>query len=281
MERIKHAIARAKQERQQQPTAVRAAPAIDEVKQDAGAANGAGELRVPDPVQIVPVDRRHLQEMRIVAHDGSEGHSQHFDMLRTQVLQRLEAASQSVFAITSPRSGCGKTVTAINLAMSIARQIEQGVLLVDLDLRKPQVARYLGIQPTAGIDDVIAGRCSPSEAMLVPDLCGHRLTVLAAPASVPNPTERIVSSTMKTVLGGLRKDPRYRLIIFDLPPMLSSDDFLAFLPQVDAALLVASAGETTVHDIAECERLIDPDKLLGCVLNKVADSPEGNYHYYG
>jgi protein-tyrosine kinase len=227
----------------------------------------------------VPVDRRHLQNMRIVAHDGSEGHAAHFDMLRTQVLQRLEAASQNVVAITSPRSGCGKTVMAINLAMSIARQIEQGVLLVDLDLRKPHVARYLGLQPTAGIGDVIAGRCSPSEAMLVPDLCGHRLTVLATPNAVPNPTEQIVSSTMRTIMSGLRKDPRYRVIIFDLPPMLASDDFLAFLPQVDAALLVASAGETTVHDIAECERLIDPDKLLGCVLNKAAES-DGNYHYY-
>jgi protein-tyrosine kinase len=279
MERIKHAIARAKQERQQQHIVARAAPAIDDTKSQAGATNGADESRAADPIPIVPVDRRHLQDMRIVAHDGSEGHSAHFDMLRTQVLQRLEAASQNVVAITSPRSGCGKTVMAINLAMSIARQIEQGVLLVDLDLRKPQVASYLGLQPTAGIGDVIAGRCSPSEAMLVPDLCGHRLTVMATPNAVANSTEQIVSSTMRTIMSGLRKDPRYRVVMFDLPPMLSSDDFLAFLPQVDAALLVASAGETTVHDIAECERLIDPEKLLGCVLNKVAES-DGNYHYY-
>jgi protein-tyrosine kinase len=279
MERIKHAIARAKQERQQQHTVARAAPSIDDAKSHAGATNGAGESWAADPIPIVPVDRRHLQNMRIVAHDGSEGHTSHFDMLRTQILQRLEAASQNVVAITSPRSGCGKTVMAINLAMSIARQIEQGVLLVDLDLRKPQIARYLGLQPAAGIGDVIAGRCTPSEAMLVPDLCGHRLTVLATPNALSNPTEQIVSSTMRRVMSGLRKDPRYRVVLFDLPPMLSSDDFLAFLPQVDAALLVASAGETTVHDIAECERLIDPHKLLGCVLNKVAES-DGNYHYY-
>lgn len=280
MERIKHAIARAKQERQQQHTVGRASSAIDGAKSYARAVNGVGESRAADPVQIVPVDRRHLQDMRIVAHDGSEGYSSHFDMLRTQVLQRLEAASQKVVAITSPRSGCGKTVMAINLAMSIARQIEQGVLLVDLDLRKPQIARYLGLQPSAGIGDIIAGTCTPSEAMLVPDLCGHRLTVVATPNAVSNPTEQIVSSNMLTIMSGLRKDPRYRIIMFDLPPMLASDDFLAFLPQVDAALLVASAGETTVHDIAECERLIDPDKLLGCVLNKVAES-EASHHYYG
>ena len=84
---------------------------------------------------------------------------------------------------------------------------------------------------------------------------------------------------MKATLGGLKKSMGRQIIIFDLPPMLASDDFLAFLPQVDCALLVASAGESTVQDIAECERLIDPEKFLGCVLNKVS-AAETAYHYY-
>jgi capsular exopolysaccharide synthesis family protein len=282
MEHIKKAIERAKHERQHLAIPVH----LPQIAGGAGrygpteAANGTTGPATMDREKVVPIDRPHLKAMRLVAHDATEGRATYYDMLRTQVLQRMEAASQNVVAITSPRPGCGKTVTAINLAMSIARQIEQDVLLVDLDLRKPHVALYLGLEPTAGIGDVIAGKCLPSEAMLVPDLCGHRLTVLATPNSLPNPTEQIVSSGMRTILTGLRKDPRYRLIIFDLPPMLASDDFLAFLPQVDAALLVASAGETTVHDIAECERLIDPDKFLGCVLNKAAETDE-SYHYYG
>ena len=268
MEHIKKAIERAKQER-----LLTARPAHSPTALNGHAPGAPGKPREDppalDPAKVDAIDRRHLQAMRIVAHDATEGRATHFDMLRTQVLQRMEAASCQTLAVTSPRSGCGKTVTAINLALSMARQSERTVLLVDLDLRNPQVARYLGLEPAAGIHDVITGKCLLSEAMLVPDLCGQRLTVLPAPSPVPNPVEHLVSSAMMATVSGLKKELRHAIIIFDLPPMLSSDDFLAFLPQVDCALLVASAGESTVHDMAECERLIDPEKFLGCVLNKV------------
>lgn len=272
MEHIKKAIERARLERQHL--------ALHAPAPEAAPAPGAeAEAAQAPPAQIVAIDRHHLQAMRIVAHDSVEARSTHFDMLRTQVLQRMDAASCQTVAVTSPRSGCGKTVTAINLALSMARQSEQSVLLVDLDMRRPKVARYLGLQPAAGVHDVVSGKCKLSEAILVPDLCGHRLAVLASPNPIASPTEHLVSSAMKTTLARLKKDLGRRIIVFDLPPMLSSDDFLAFLPQVDCALLVASAGESTMHDIAECERLIDPEKFLGCVLNKVAET-EDAYAYY-
>ena len=69
----------------------------------------------------------------------------YYDMLRTQVLQEMDKKSWQFLAVTSPTAACGKTVTACNLAMSIARLPERSVLLVDLDLRKPMVAEYLGV----------------------------------------------------------------------------------------------------------------------------------------
>jgi protein-tyrosine kinase len=293
MEHIKKAIERARQERQQlspqaQPpppngaTANAASPNGAPSNGEASpvpAATAAPAAPLP-PARIEPIDRHHLQAMRVIAHEAAAVHTGHYDMLRTQVLQRMDAASCQTLAVTSPRSACGKTLTAINLALSMARQSEQTVLLVDLDLRKPQVGRYLGLSPAAGIHDVISGQCSGADAMLVPDVCGHRLAVIATPRSVPSPTEHLVSSAMRATLARLKADQGRRVVIFDLPPMLSSDDFLAFLPQVDCALLVASSGESTVQDIAECERLIDPDKFLGCVLNKVTET-EDAYHYYG
>jgi protein-tyrosine kinase len=282
MEHIKKAIERARQERQNlsghaHPSA-HVAGSNAHAPAEAAAAATNGSATAP-PAQVVPIDRNHLQAMRIIAYDAAEGRSTHYDMLRTQVLQRMDTAACKTLAVTSPRLGCGKTVTAINLALSIARQSEQTVLLVDLDLRKPQVARYFGLHPSAGIHDVVSGRCQPSQAMLVPDVCGHRLAVLATPSPVPSPTEHLVSSAMKTALARLKTELGRKIILFDLPPMLSSDDFLAFLPQVDCALLVASSGESTVHDIAECERLMDPEKFLGCVLNKVTEA-ETAYSYY-
>jgi protein-tyrosine kinase len=293
MEHIKKAIERARQERQhlslhaQPPPPNGASPngastngaSTNGEASQVPAATAAPAAPLP-PARIEPIDRHHLQAMRVVAHEATAVHSSHYDMLRTQVLQRMDAASCQTLAVTSPRSACGKTLTAINLALSIARQSDQTVLLVDLDLRKPQVGRYLGLTPAAGIHDVISGECSGSDAMLVPDVCGHRLAVIAAPYPVPSPTEHLVSSAMRATLGRLKAGHGRRIIIFDLPPMLASDDFLAFLPQVDCALLVASSGESTVQDIAECERLIDPDKFLGCVLNKVTET-EDAYHYYG
>jgi protein-tyrosine kinase len=281
MEHIKKAIERAKQERLHVAVPFQPPAAAGGTTPKAPAVPGNDARRAPavDSAKVVSIDRRHLQAMRIVAYDPTELRSNHFDMLRTQVLQRMEAASFQMIAVTSPRVGCGKSITAINLAMSMARQSEQSVLLVDLDLRKPQIARYLGLSPKAGIHDVLADKCVLSEALLTPDLCGHRLAVLACPNRVANPTEQLVSSAMKATLTGLKKAAGYKIIIFDLPPMLSSDDFLAFLPQVDCALLVASSGESTVHDIAECERLIDPEKFLGCVLNKVTEAGTAYYNY--
>lgn len=280
MEHIKKAIERAKLERQH--LAFHAYP--QQIPGGRGSQFGEPALppaaiATPPPAQIVASDRHHLEAMRIVAYDASDLRSTHYDMLRTQVLQRMDQASHQTIAVTSPRLGCGKTVTSINLALSIARQSEQTVLLVDLDLRKPQVARYLGLVPSAGIHDVVSGKCELHDAMLVPDLCGRRFSVLATPSPVASPTEHLVSAAMKTALAGLKQDPGRQIILFDLPPMLSSDDFLAFLPQVDCALLVASSGESTLQDIAECERLIDPEKFLGCVLNKVREAETG-YHYY-
>jgi protein-tyrosine kinase len=281
MEHIKKAIERAKQERFH----LAAPPFVPSPAGGSGehppeeAARAAREPVPTDPAKVVTVDRRQLQAMRIVAYDAMEGHTAHYDMLRTQVLLRMEAASCRSIAVTSPRWGCGKTVTAINLALSMARQGEHSVVLVDLDLRNPQVARYLGLLPEAGVHDVVTGKCLLSDALLVPDLCGHRLAVLATLKPVANPVEHLVSSAMRTAVTGL-KQQRNQIVVFDLPPMLSTDDFLAFLPQADCALVVASSGESTVHDIAECERLIDPAKFLGCVLNKVSDA-EVSDHYYG
>lgn len=287
MEHIKKAIERARQERHvsmetgpgpASRLGINGPPRPSNGAAGNGAAtNGAAPAQ---PAQVVPLDRHHLQAMRILAYDAAEVRSTHYDMLRTQVLQRMDGAACQTIAVTSPRLGCGKTVTAINLALSIARQSDRMVLLVDLDLRKPQVGRYLGLQPAMGIRDVLAGTCRPSDAMLVPDVCDRRLAVLATPGPVPGPTEHLVSSSMKIVVERLKKDIGRRIIIFDLPPMLPSDDFLAFVPRVDCALLVASCGESTVQDIAECERLIDPEKFVGCVLNKVTELDTG-YHYYG
>lgn len=276
MEHIRDAIARAKQGRDKLPIQEHDKLKSCPIGNDGIKPGGAR----PAPRQnLTPLDRLELQDNRIMAYDGIDRRSAHYDMLRTQVLQILDEAHIKTLAVTSPRPGCGKTVTAVNLAFSIARQHEQSVLLVDLDLRKPMVSSYLGIRPEHGVHDVVEGRCRLNEAVIRPDLGQGRLSILAPAAPIASPTELIVSSKMKALTERFKTDKRFTVIIYDLPPMLSADDFLGFLPQIECAMLVAAVGETAVQEIAECERLIGDDKFLGCVLNKTAKG-EAGYTYY-
>ena len=103
-------------------------------------------LRAGGPeTQEIELSGDHLQSKRIVAHNGADQRSRPYDMLRTQVLQSMSVGGWKVLGVTSPTPGCGKTVTATNLALSIARLPDHLVVLVDLDLQKPQIANSLGL----------------------------------------------------------------------------------------------------------------------------------------
>lgn len=286
MEHIRQALDRAKRERSKATQGPGSPTARDAV---GSRANGARQeqsvqSRTADGLvvegQVVQMDQKHLHEHRIVAHEFTNPYSKYYDMLRTQVLKELGTHGARTLAVTSPKPDCGKTVTAINLALSLARGSEDPILFVDVDLRRPMVADYLGIKPRFGIADIANGQCGVEEALLVPELCNYRLRLLAAPRAIANPAKLLMSSSMINTIAELRSDPSYKLIIFDLPPMLSSDDFLAFAPQVEQALLIAATGRSTSHELAECKRLMPEGMLLGCALNmaREEDSTYGSYH---
>ena len=147
MENIRQAVERARAAK----GSPRAAPISDDLSPPRRRMDSAVGLR-PEPssdihaeIQEIEISSAHLQSKRIVAHNGSDQRSRPYDMLRTQVLQSMSVGGWRVLGVTSPTPGCGKTLTAINLALSIARLPEQSVVLVDLDLQKPQVANSLGL----------------------------------------------------------------------------------------------------------------------------------------
>src|SRR5262249_35725436 len=122
-------------------------------------------------------------------------HGRYYDMLRTQVLQEMDKKSWQFLAVTSPTAGCGKTVTACNLAMSIARLPERQVLLVDLDLRRPMVANYLGLRNSTGIVDVLEGQQSLSSSVVQCHIGPSSLFVLPGTASTSGSSEWMASQT--------------------------------------------------------------------------------------
>lgn len=228
----------------------------------------------------VRLDTDHLEANRIVGYATSGQPGRYYDMLRTQVLQEMDKNGWQFLAVTSPTAECGKTVTACNLAMSIARLPERSVVLIDLDLRKPAVAKYLGLKENRGVLSVLEGQSSLSSATLRARVGPNSLLVL--PGSVPcsNSSEWMASQTMATLLEAVKRDFRSSLVIFDLPPMLLGDDVISFLPRIDATLLVAGVGTTSVSDLKECQKHLQRTPVVRVVLNKVTETTESYYSYY-
>jgi capsular exopolysaccharide synthesis family protein len=198
-------------------------------------------------------------------------------MLRTQILQAMDAKGHKILAVTSPTPACGKTVTSLNLALSIARQPERSAFLVDLDIRRPRVASYLGLEFKSDVQSVLEGQSTLSDAIIRARIAKQQLMVLPT-AGRAGSSELMASRAMTTMFEDLRRDYNSQTIIVDLPPILSSDDFISILPQVDCVLLVIAVGTTKLSDIEESKKHLQSAEIVRVVVNK---APESNAPYYG
>ncbi len=227
----------------------------------------------------IELDSAYLQSNRIISHIITDPRTRSFDMLRTQILQSMDPKDWKVLAVTSPRQGCGKTVTAVNLAISIARQPERSVLLVDLDFQKPKVATYLGLEPSEpGALGVLGGQATLAQSIISARIGEQRLAVLPT-ASTIRSSEVIASRAMTEMMRDLRRDYYSQTILVDLPPILTGDDVIAMLPQVDCVLLVAAVGTSTVAEIDECRRHLQSVEVVRVVLNKASEAGTDYYYY--
>ncbi|HTJ59356.1 MAG TPA: CpsD/CapB family tyrosine-protein kinase [Devosiaceae bacterium] len=212
------------------------------------------------------LETRRLTRNRIVTAERADPAYLAFDMMRTKVLRSAHDGKWNTLAITSPTRGCGKSTVALNLAVSIARQPDLRVLLIDLDLRRPRLAQMLGHNPEFTMQQFLKGECRIEEFFV---RIGDNLALGAGASSVAYPAELLQDSRTAWSLKRLRQLLRPDIVIYDLPPMLVSDDFVGFLPNVDLAMLVVAAEASTIAEIDVCERtLTEESKLLGVVLNK-------------
>ena len=230
-------------------------------------------------VREVALDSAHLRSERIVAHVVTDQLTRPFDMLRTQTLQAMDAAGSKILGITSPTPGCGKTVTAVNLAFSIARQAERSVLLMDLDFQKPRVAPCLGFQSDYGVLGVLHERSSLDEFVVRVRVGNEYLLVLPTSSSTGS-AELMASQAMALLFQDLKRSYELQIIIVDLPPILSSDDVLAVLPLIDCVLLVVGVGTTKVSEIEECTKHLRSTEVVRIAVNKVPNADTA-YGYYG
>jgi capsular exopolysaccharide synthesis family protein len=216
--------------------------------------------------RIEPTSPTALKRNRVVAGTETDEITAAYKMLRTQILQRMVAKDWNALAITSPGPGQGKTLTAINLAMSLAREAHHTVLLVDFDMRRPAIHRYLKLNVKYGIGDVLTKNVPLSEVLVNPGI--ERLVVLPGREPMQNSSELLASPRMAKLVKDLKSRYPSRIVIFDLPPLLSADDAISFAPYVDAALLVVAEGVTTKEELEHANTLLGNTPVIGTVLNR-------------
>ncbi|MXQ13741.1 CpsD/CapB family tyrosine-protein kinase [Microvirga makkahensis] len=218
-------------------------------------------------VKAVSLCPAHLEDNRIVSHDGTDERAHPFDLLRTQVLHVMDEHDWQVLAVASPTDRSGNTTTAINLALSVARQGERPVVLVDLNLRQPQIARSLGLNRLVGVIDYLDGRARLQDTMVKVEVSGRSAFVLPCAASGANAPDVIASSRTKTLIQRLKREGDRPLVILDMPPLLTSYETVALLPEVDCMLLVLAAGHSTMAELDACRGHLEATNIVRVVLN--------------
>jgi Mrp family chromosome partitioning ATPase len=189
-----------------------------------------------------------------------------YKLLRTQVLQRMQQEGYRSLAIVSAEQGDGRTTTAINLGISIGEDADHTSLVVDLDLRRPGVAQAFGIAVQDGVDRCLRGESDVADVLVAPQ--GYQsLTLLPAGNPVPQSSELLSSDRAGAVLGEVVRRYANRIVLFDLPPLLVTDDALALMPCAEAALLVVHEGRTRRQDVERALDLIGRVPVIGTVLH--------------
>ncbi len=271
MERIKKALEKAQQQRQEtateKPLPEKKAPRVVKETQ---------HIEYSE-TRNINVSEQLLKKNRIIAGLDDDPRADLYKILRTKVLQKMQLKNANVLAITSPKRGDGKSLTAINLAISIAMDANYSVLLVDLDLRNPSIHSYLGLPAEPGLSDYFAGDKTISELLVHPGF--EKMVVLPAGQAIKRSSDLLSMPKMMELASELKQRYPDRIVVVDLPPLLQTDDAMIYMPNVDVCILVVAEGESSENDVKQSISMIDKDKYIGTVLNKSAEDHTASEEY--
>ena len=220
---------------------------------------------VPHAVALEPRTARATLHPALVAAIAPHSEiAEQFRAIRSKLTQREEQGSLRTIGITSPASGEGKSVTAANLALTMAQELQRSVVLVEGDLRRPAVHSLFAIDRGPGITDVLSGEATLDEALV--HLPEFRLTLLPAGGAAGYPTELLGSTSMRRLLDALAS--RFDRIVLDLPSALPLADVGTLAPHLDGVLMVVRAGVTQRPTLDQALGIFEEQKVLGVVLNE-------------
>lgn len=213
--------------------------------------------------------------------------AEHYRQIKRPLIEKATAAAgradefdSRIVMVTSALPGEGKTFTSINLALSMARERDMSVLLVDADIPKPHVSEIFGIRQSPGLMDVLVDEKMPIEAVvLTTNIKG--LSVLPAGAMAEGAAELLVSNRMRHVLRRLLTENPRRIVLLDSPPILATSEGRALAKVAGQILLVVRAGQTPRPALKDAIALIDRARMGGIVLNDARLSLTETFYGYG
>lgn len=217
---------------------------------------------VPGGTPISASER--LTDRGIYGLDAADPRARPFILLRTQILNTLEARKVRCIAVTSPSASNGKSYVAANLATALCGV--EDVCLVDLHLRRPVVAEWFETPDSSGVSGCLSGRGTLQEANF--HIRSRRLNVFPAGAAQSDTTPLLTSGLLGTFMSQLRSLAGEPVCVIDCPPVLESDDMLLIAKHVDGVLLIAEEGSTTRDEISDSVRMLGTTPILGTLLNK-------------
>ncbi len=216
--------------------------------------------------RTIHLDPAFIAGKRCLAFLDNVPEAEAYRVLRTQVLQRTRGSGSNTIMVTSALPGEGKTLAAINLAFTFAREFQHTVLLVDGDLRKQSIHKYLGATGEKGLIDYLVDGSPVSELIAWPGI--EKMTLISGGRPYQESAEILGSPRMKELISDMKKRYPERYVIFDVPPILTGADVLTFAPLVDQVIVVVRAGSTSMEDVKKALQFLPKDKILGFVLNR-------------
>jgi protein-tyrosine kinase len=204
-----------------------------------------------------------LHPLLVAAIEPHSDIAERYRSIRARISHREEVMPMRALMVTSPGDGDGKSITAANLALTMAQEFQRRVVIVDADFRKPSVHALFGLEPAPGLAELLSGEATLEDVMVyLPD---HRLTVIAAGQTPQFPTELLGSTAMRRAVDALRG--RFDRVLFDSPAVMPLADAGTFAPLADGVVMVVRAGLTQRPALDRAIAAFDPEKVVGVVLN--------------
>jgi len=269
MSKLKKALAKAKEARQRESAPTTGIETSKKILQRPVEPPMSQPEVTPSFVQTrtFTCDPHLLHNNKIIFDCQAQEAADQVKILRTQILDHFKEIKGNSLLLTSPTAGTGTTLTAINLALSLAQEINRTVLLVDADLRHPSIHRYFGLTTNRGLSDYLRGKADLPELLINPGF--DKLTILPGGKPLPNSTELLGAPQMESLVREMKARYADRFLIFDSSPLLTCADALVFSQFIDSILLVVEMEKSSRREIKQAMELFQDKPIVGSIMNKV------------